>query len=154
MFDVVRALRPTHVVVENVAALLDDADAFGWLLGDLADIGMDAEWGVLSACSVGAPHTRERLLLVAYAHGEHGPSGLGARIRTPAVPERGLRQGTWADPVDGFVAADGYGRRVADGLSAQLEPSRVRAVGNAVVPQVAEHVGRLILAADREAVTA
>jgi hypothetical protein len=27
---------------------------------------------------------------------------------------------------------------------------RRRALGNAVVPQVAEHVGRLILAADRE----
>src|SRR5689334_13329441 len=33
MANVVRAVRPRLVLVENVAALIDDADAFGWLLG-------------------------------------------------------------------------------------------------------------------------
>jgi DNA (cytosine-5)-methyltransferase 1 len=39
-----RAVRPRYVVVENVPALVRDADAFGWMLGDLADLGFDAEW--------------------------------------------------------------------------------------------------------------
>jgi DNA (cytosine-5)-methyltransferase 1 len=35
---------------------------------------------------------------------------------------------------------------VVDGLPDPLEPARVRALGNAVVPAVAEYIGRLILA--------
>ena len=36
------------------------------LLGDLAELGYDAEWGVLSAASVGAPHLRRRLFIIAW----------------------------------------------------------------------------------------
>jgi DNA (cytosine-5)-methyltransferase 1 len=149
-FDVVRVLRPRYVLVENVAALLRDADAFGWILGDLATLGFDAQWSVLSACAVGAPHTRERLFLVAYPHGEHGPVRLAdprqpGRRHQPADARIGDRAGTWGHPVDGFLAAARRSRRVADGVPDRLEPARVRALGNAVVPQVAEHVGRLIL---------
>jgi DNA (cytosine-5)-methyltransferase 1 len=146
MADVVRAVRPFYVLVENVANLLADRDAFGWLLGDLADLGFDAEWGVLSACAMGAPHVRERLFVVAYSHGCHGKAGLGLGQGRP-VPagHRGPRP--WADPVDGLLEATRRSGRVADGVPRRLEPARVRALGNAVVPQVAEHIGRLILAA-------
>ena len=146
MADVVRAVRPRFVVVENVPALLADRDAFGWLLADLVTLGFDAEWSVLSACAVGAPHTRERLFLVAYADGGHGQARLGTQLQNRAVPRGYLGASPWPDPVDGLVAADGHGRGVADGLSAGLEPARVRALGNAVVPQVAEHIGRLVMA--------
>ncbi|MEU8050019.1 DNA cytosine methyltransferase [Micromonospora haikouensis] len=150
-YDVVRAVRPRYVLVENVAALLRDADAFGWLLGDLAALGFDAQWSVLPACAVGAPHVRERLFLVAHPHGEHGPArladpqGLETAVATLDVPA-----GPWADPVHGFLEAERRSRRVADGLPDRLEPARVRALGNAVVPAVAEHVGRLIVAHHRQ----
>ncbi|MGH9251979.1 MAG: DNA cytosine methyltransferase, partial [Acidimicrobiales bacterium] len=77
MADAIRALRPRYVLVENVAAFLTAPEAFGWLLGDLAEIGFDAEWSVISACAMGAPHTRERLFLVAYPHSGDGSSRLG-----------------------------------------------------------------------------
>lgn len=147
MADVVRAVRPRFVVVENVTALLDDGDAFGWLLGDLAALRFDAEWSVLTACSVGAPHVRSRLFLVAYTDGGDGPARLGAGLGPAAIQARDLRAGPWPDRVDGLVAADGHGRRVADGVSAGLEPARVKALGNAVVPQVGEYVGRLVMGA-------
>jgi DNA (cytosine-5)-methyltransferase 1 len=63
-------LRPRYVVVENVAALL--GRGLERVLGDLAALGYDAEWTVLSAADVGAPHLRERLWITAYASGEHG----------------------------------------------------------------------------------
>ena len=154
MADAVRVVRPRYVLVENVAALLADADAFGWILTDLAALGFDAEWSVLPACAMGAPHPRERLLLVAYTNGVDGQAGLGARQgRSLSRFERGSRQGqpiraearAWRDRVDRAVAASVASDRDADGLAAGL----VAAGGNAVVPQVAEHIGRMILAGAR-----
>lgn len=143
MRDVVREVRPEYVLVENVAALLDDRDAFGWLLGDLAALGFDAEWSVLPACAMGAPHMRERLFVVAYPDRVDGSPGLGAGPRWPLQPGDGT-SGTWGHPVDGLMEAARRSRRVADGLPDGLEPARVRALGNAVVPAVAEFLGRLI----------
>ena len=147
MASVIGVVRPSYALVENVPALLDDAVAFGWLLGDLAALGFDAEWGVLSACAMGAPHTRERLLLVAYPNGGHGPSwlGLGA-LGSRAVPDFDDRAGAWRDRVVGSLEAARADDREADGTARRL----VEMGGDAVVPQVAEHVGRLILAAHRE----
>lgn len=149
MCDVVRLVRPRYVLVENVAALLADTDAFGWILGDLAALGFDADWTVLSACAVGAPHTRDRLFLVAHAHGEHGPQRLADPHerdgrRSSPVQARGDRSGPWTHPVDGLLEAERRSSRVADGVPDPLEPARVRALGNAVVPAVAEHIGRFI----------
>ncbi|MEO3781586.1 DNA cytosine methyltransferase [Micromonospora sp. B11E3] len=154
-FDVVRQVRPRYVLVENVAALLRDADAFGWMLGDLAALGFDAQWSVLSACAVGAPHVRERLFVVAHPHGEHGPLGMAdprqpARRRRPPHAAGGHRQSPWVHPVDGLMEAERRSRRVVDGLPDRLEPARVRALGNAVVPAVGEVVGRLIVAHHRQ----
>ena|SRR3990167_3545241 len=67
MFRVVSELRPRYVVVENVAALL--FRGLGRILGDLSEIGYDAEWEVLSAEAFGACHKRERTFLVAYPCG-------------------------------------------------------------------------------------
>jgi DNA (cytosine-5)-methyltransferase 1 len=147
MVGVVRALRPRWVLVENVPGLLADREAFGWVLADLAALGMDARWGVLSACAVGAPHTRERLFLVANAHRIDGQTRLGTGPQGPIQPGH-YPAGTWADPVDGLVEADRRSRRMADGVPDRLEPARVRALGNAVVPAVSEHLGRLILTSD------
>lgn len=61
-------LRPRYVVVENVAALLHRG--MGRVLGDLAACGYDAEWQIISAQSVGAPHLRERVFIVAYPQSE------------------------------------------------------------------------------------
>lgn len=64
----VRALAPRGLrwlVGENVAGHVSlGLDA---VLGDLAEIGWDAEWGCLPASAVGAPHRRERLFIVAAA---------------------------------------------------------------------------------------
>jgi DNA (cytosine-5)-methyltransferase 1 len=145
MFDVVRALEPEFVVVENVATLLADRDAFGRMLGDLADLGFDAEWDVLSACAVGAPHARERVFVVAYPAGGDGEQ----LVRLPAsIP--GRRGGPGAAGGDagagGWLPEPDVGR-VADGLPKWMVADHLRALGNAVVPQVAEHIGRLVMGA-------
>jgi DNA (cytosine-5)-methyltransferase 1 len=60
---IIGTLRPRYVLVENVAALL--GRGIGRVLGDLSSLGYDAEWHVISAASVGAPHVRERVWIVA-----------------------------------------------------------------------------------------
>ena len=144
--DVVRAVRPDYVLVENVPALLDDSDAFGRMLGDLAEDGFDADWTLLSACTLGAPHTRERLFLVAHTPRRHGQQP----VRLPAaLPTRRPRPGTTGSPArtHRWLPEPAVGR-VAHGLPKRLVAPHLRALGNAVVPHVAEHVGRLITAAD------
>ena len=64
MRRIVGELRPRYVLIENVPNLL--IRGFDRVLGSLSEIGYDAEWGVISANDVGAPHLRQRLWIVAY----------------------------------------------------------------------------------------
>jgi DNA (cytosine-5)-methyltransferase 1 len=63
--DALRVLRPRHAVFENVAGHL--RLGFDTVLADLAALGFDAEWVVVRASEVGAPHQRKRLLVLATA---------------------------------------------------------------------------------------
>lgn len=73
---VVRQLQPKVVVLENVAALL--TRGLDRVLGTLAEIGFDAEWHCIPAASVGAPHIRDRVFILAYA--KHGRLSKRRRI--------------------------------------------------------------------------
>ena len=136
----VRVLRPCYVIVENVSALLSggNGDWFGRVLGDLADCGYDAEWSVLTACTVGAPHPRERVFIVAHCPGLDEGQVFCERGRAQKQPRDSARRtrGDWPDEPD-------VGR-VADGVSSRVD--RLRGLGNAVVPQVAELIGQQIVA--------
>lgn len=86
--QVIEVIRPPIVIIENVKGLLsakahrnlESADsnvgngsgrpvlrAAGAVLGDLADIGYDAQWATVAASDIGAPHRRERIFIVAHA---------------------------------------------------------------------------------------
>lgn len=83
----IETIKPRLVVIENVRGLLsatahspvepcpwclgDEPSepalrALGAVLGDLADIGYDAEWTGVRAADAGAPHNRFRVFIVAY----------------------------------------------------------------------------------------
>lgn len=154
---IVRVLRPRFVVVENTAALL--AGPLGTVLGDLAALGFDAEWHCIPAAAVGAPHIRDRVFVLAYADGER----LRREGRTPiARPSPEVQRAApewerlWAHPrpvgAGPRVADDGHDGtwrseprvdRVADGVPDAME--RNRGHGNAVVPVVAEWIGRRLM---------
>lgn len=72
---IIRLVRPSYVVVENVAALLHRG--LDRVLRDLSTSGYDAEWSLVSACSMGEPHMRQRLLIVAYADSLDGRQRMG-----------------------------------------------------------------------------
>jgi DNA (cytosine-5)-methyltransferase 1 len=66
MARIVGEVRPRVVFVENSPMLT--IRGLGTVLGDLAALGFDAEWGVLGAHSIGANHKRERIWILAYAN--------------------------------------------------------------------------------------
>lgn len=102
---VVREVGPRVAMLENVPGLLssDGGRFMGRILGDLASGGYDAEWGVLSARGVGAPHRRERVWLVAYASGAGRQQDTGS-----AYGYEGPHEG-WATPDVHEPAGDGEG---------------------------------------------
>lgn len=73
MARIIREIRPKRVEVENSPVLT--SRGLGRVLGDLAEMGFDVEWGVLSAADCGAHHLRERIWILAHANSE--PSGQG-----------------------------------------------------------------------------
>lgn len=144
MAGVIEALRPDWVVWENVPGLL--ARGLDVVHRDLVRLGYRHQVGWASACSVGAPHARRRLFGVSHAFGIGWAEG-GAQSRdvgqTAREGSRGPAVGDaqWPDEPD----MD----RVAYGVPAGVD--RRTALGNAVVPQAAEAIGRLIMAADHGA---
>ena len=60
--DGLRRLRPSYVFLENVAALR--TRGLAKVLGDLAALGYDAQWTCLRAANAGAPHRRDRILIL------------------------------------------------------------------------------------------
>ena len=64
MHRIISELRPRFALIENVQLLTKRGGTR--VLSDLAEIGYDAEWQIISAASVGARHLRKRLWIVAY----------------------------------------------------------------------------------------
>jgi site-specific DNA-cytosine methylase len=148
---VIRELRPRYVLVENVAALLNRG--MGTLLGDLAAIRYDAEWDCIPACAFGTPHTRERVFIIAYPASDRRQGNVRKVIRQ-TVDDVSLKAlGAWNDDghpfsdVEKLLGTPGN-RRLPNGVSSTvaIRPA-LRGYGNAVVPQVAEWIGKRIMEA-------
>ncbi len=138
---IIRVLRPRVVLIENVSRLL--VSGLDRVLGELAASGYDAEWQVLSACAFGAPHPRKRVFIVAY------PSGSGLEGIYDAQRGVDLQSSTrdlrrhWSTEPDVARVANGLSRWVGGKAS-------IIGFGNAVVPQIAEWLGRRIIEAENK----
>jgi DNA (cytosine-5)-methyltransferase 1 len=131
-------LRPQYAILENVRGHL----TMGGLqvVGELAEIGYDTEWRVVSAAGVGAPHRRERVIILAYPNSSRWEGGVRtqktrqafSRFNDSGTIERWRAQWITEPRMD----------RVAHGIPKRMD--KLRGLGNAVVPQVAEYIGRLI----------
>ena len=71
LIRVIRLVRPRYIVLENVAAILNNG--LGIVLGELAEAGFDCEWACIPASALGACHQRDRWWLVAYPN-DYGSS--------------------------------------------------------------------------------
>jgi DNA (cytosine-5)-methyltransferase 1 len=134
-------LRPEYVLVENVAALLERG--ISRVLGDLAASGYDCQWDCIPAAAVGAPHRRDRVFVVAHV-------GQERTKRYFQKPLSRVKEFSWCENVRRVedlrnrpdLPAPLF-RGTRDGIPDWVD--RVGACGNAVVPQIAEYIGREIL---------
>ena len=148
-------LRPRYVLVENVTDIL--YRGIDTVLGDLAAFGYDAEWECVSAAAVGANHVRNRTFIVAYPRSlRRGaqPVGVFSELRGKRLFEYHAfdRRANESREVFADAGAEWWEiepdvGRVAHGVPYRVD--RLRALGNAVVPQVAEWIGKRIMEAER-----
>lgn len=138
VLQAISELRPKYAILENVRGHLSLGGVS--VIGDLASIGYDAEWRIVSASSVGAPHRRDRLIIMGYPNRKPetqrklvSESSLSVECLGDASWIRAFR---WPTDKPGMVG-------VADGVPNGMD--RRRGLGNAVVPQVAEVIGRLVI---------
>jgi DNA (cytosine-5)-methyltransferase 1 len=169
----IKEIQPKYAIIENVSALR--SRGLDQVLRSLFEIGYDAEWHCIPASSVGAPHQRDRIWIVAYPSSKRKlqPEGVeqdqwrrASNSGTPlAYPMRsrssvGLSKERYREEGYTEVSYDlsdrlarweggsvwaiepGMGR-VADGVLGRVD--RLRQLGNAVVPQIPELIGRSIL---------
>ena len=139
-------IRPKFVIVENVSGLLSGPSEqpggwFGRVLGDLAEIGYDAEWDSIQASAMGSLHARDRVWLIAYPNTDS--VRLQRRWRQPS--------GTWTEEQftrlvqvalqSAIPTRSGGG--IHDGVPNRSH--RLKSLGNAVIPQIPELIGNAIL---------
>lgn len=143
---VVDALRPRIVLRENPSKTRKDAPWPWWRMrNSLESIGYAVLPFRLRACCVGAEHQRERLFLLAEISNPNS-DGLERRARSSArfgtmEFERLVETYDWPKipSCGGFDSRAGFPTYVDE----------VQAIGNAVVPQVAQWIGERILEAER-----
>lgn len=177
MWRLIRTTRPTWLLIENVPALRTrGADS---VLVALEALGYTPFSLVVGALHVGAPHRRQRVWIVAYAdHSGFSGSGLSEigrknlsecdwsspRALGDRDRERHERQRrAWpagrpksADADFQFaweaprLGPESELARIVDGISGRLDKHRIKALGNAIVPQVAEAILRSIIAVEEQ----
>ncbi len=128
---------PEYVIIENVSNLR--SNGLEQVLTSLWEIGYDSEWHCIPATYVGAWHKRDRIWILAYPNVERSQ-----RYREEPI----LRQSHLSVQLQrGFE--EWPGRRnlplstvhhCTDGVS-----ERLAALGNSIVPQIAEVIGYAIL---------
>lgn len=165
-------LRPRYIVVENTPGLL--SLGMGTVLGDLAELRYDAEWYGIPAAYVGADHIRDRVWIIAYPYDgesfaigrsesqeveEDAPDALRARLsrRIDAGADKQNAGRILARPRLTFDAPNPFPReyrqyppvvgRGVHGIPNRVD--RIRGLGNAVVPQIPEIIGRAIMRAQQ-----
>ena len=175
MARLVGELRPRWLVGENVRGFVNEPMGLERSLSDLARIGYETVPFIIPACAVDAPHRRDRVWIVAHRTGlgrQAGGAQAGwqerdgvigfkcaanvadadsARLQgreqrqtfgeseraSQPVAQRGENGGSQRWPTEPSVG------RVAHGVPRRVD--RLKALGNAVVPQVVTEIGKAIL---------
>lgn len=141
-------VRPRYAIFENVTALLsgDNGKWFERVLWDISQVGYDAEWHCIPAYYVGSPQYRDRVWIVAHRERGRLQGRIGRQFDSIETARKRAKQ------LEGLLGEEralaiptGSSGGVSDGIPNRAH--RLRGLGNAVVPQIPELIGRAILQA-------
>lgn len=137
MFRIIKELRPTWIVGENVAGIVNMA--LDTVLSDLEDEKYSCTSFIIPACSVNAPHKRNRVAIVAYNDSRR----CGKNRKFKSVEGIQGEKKDYSLQTEKFCSHPYESRtkwdveprmdRVVHGVSNQVD--RLKCLGNAVVPQ-------------------
>ena len=146
--NALRVVRPRYALLENVSA--HAGLGLSDVLADLAALGFDAEWSVVYAAAMGSPQRRPRLFVVAHRESTErfGRGWLSTVAGDLSVADTHRCRTHIDGPGDaGPWTVEPEMVRLVDGVPPRVVGAPLHALGNAVVPQVAEWIGRRILEA-------
>tara|TARA_R110002111_G_scaffold41099_1_gene76444 strand:+ start:200 stop:982 length:783 start_codon:yes stop_codon:yes gene_type:complete len=159
MFRIIKECRPRWVIGENVSGFINMA--LDDVCLNLESEGYEVRTFVLPACSVDARHRRDRVFIVGYTRewGElqNVPNPNNQGLQGRAIPCNTESEGPTAEQlIAGYSERLSGGNwpsesgilRISHGVPNRVD--RVKAVGNAVVPQLIKTIGELVLAANKE----
>jgi len=134
MARIISVARPSWVVGENTIGHL--RLGLDLVLSDLEKMGYTARAFDIPAFCVGAPHKRSRCWVIACLDNGSGGRHLAQEEEICPRWDSLIDSSRWKSkpPVC----------RVADGVSPRLDKIRIKMLGNAVVPQIVERIGRAI----------
>lgn len=127
MLRLVDECRPDWVIGENVTDL--DGMALEQVVSDLEACGYEVATFEIPACAVGHDHRRSRIWICGHSNGD-GESGRAEHAEVARLPWRGSNAGS--------VGA-------TDGFAGGMDRARLSAIGNSVVPEIPQLIGRAIL---------
>ena len=128
----IKEIKPSWAIIENVSALRNRG--LDQVLRSLDEIGYDAEWHCITAASIGAPHRRDRIWIIAYPNSE----GLEGQWKVSSRISKELKDPSYSC----WWATEPNVGRVAHGIPNRVD--RLKQLGNAVVPQIPELIGRAV----------
>ena len=155
MYRIIRTVRPRWVIAENVAGHITmGLDA---VLSDLESAGYTCWTFVIPACAVGAHHRRDRVWTIAYSDAVRFQKRINV-VRYGGIPQ-GAFQGGKANGIhaqkisntkgdDWEITAKPLLCGTVNGIPSRVD--RLKGLGNAVVPQVVEMIGRGIMVIENE----
>lgn len=153
MLRIIKEIRPTWVVGENVPGIIRmELDR---VLSDLESLGYSTRTFVVPACAVGARHIRSRVFIISNTDSQRfkDSSGMSRQAKKErgkipvAYPDsKSVERATKSRAERFFRQTEPNVGRVVHGVSAGLDArSRLKSLGNAVVPQIVEFIGKQIL---------
>ena len=146
IFSIVQARRPAFCVFENVYGHV--TLGLDQVLSDLEGEGYATRPFIVPACATDAPHRRDRLWIIARNVANSDSAGLQGRENagdtSQSRAQRDKQSARRSERPDGqnWLPEPPVGR-VADGIPRRVD--RLRGLGNAIVPQIAQRIGETIL---------